>query len=42
VVGHRQVTEAYLAALAATNNALLATLDEAVAQAVPHHVVLIP
>lgn len=42
VVGHRQVTDAYLAALAASNHALLATLDQALAQAVPQHVVLIP
>lgn len=42
VVGHRQVTDAYLAALAAANNATLATFDQALAQAVPQHVVLIP
>jgi len=42
VLGHRQVTDAYLAALAASNNALLATFDEALAQSVPQHVVLIP
>lgn len=42
VVGHRQVTDAYLAALAASNNALLTTLDQALAQDVPQHVVLIP
>lgn len=42
VVGHRQVTDAYLAALAASNNALLATFDQALAQAVPHRVTLIP
>jgi len=42
VVGHRQVTDAYLAALAASNNALLATFDQALAQAVPRDVVLIP
>lgn len=42
VVGHRQVTDAYLAALAAANNAMLATFDQALAQVVPQHVVLIP
>lgn len=42
VVGHRQVTDAYLAALAASNDAVLVTLDEALARAVPQHVVLIP
>jgi len=41
VVGHRQVTDAYLAALAASNGALLATFDQALAQNSPH-VVLIP
>lgn len=42
VVGHRQVTDAYLSALAASNNGLLATFDQALAQAIPKHVVLIP
>ena len=42
VTGHRQVTDGYLAALAASNNALLATFDEALAREVPQHVVLIP
>lgn len=42
VVGHRQVTDAYLAALAASNSRQLATLDQALAQAIPEHVVLIP
>ena len=42
VIGHRQVTDAYLAALAASNNSLLATFDQAMAQAVPQHVMLIP
>jgi len=42
VIGHRQVTDAYLAALAASNNSLLATFDQAVAQALPQHVTLIP
>ena len=42
VVGHRQVTDAYLSALAASNSGLVATFDQALAQAVPQHVVLIP
>lgn len=42
VVGHRQVTDAYLAAAAATRHARLATFDRALAAAVPMHVVLIP
>ena len=42
VVGHRQVTDAYLAGLAAQNDGLLATFDEGLARAVPQHVVLIP
>ena len=42
VVGHRQVTDAYLASLAATNNASLATFDEALAAVRPDVVTLIP
>lgn len=42
VVGHRQVTDAYLSALAASNSGLLATFDKALATAFPQHVVLIP
>jgi predicted nucleic acid-binding protein len=42
VIGHRQVADAYLAALAASNNSLLATFNHALAQAVPQHVILIP
>jgi toxin-antitoxin system PIN domain toxin len=42
VIGHRQVTDAYLAALAASKHALLATFDQALAQEAPEHVVLIP
>jgi toxin-antitoxin system PIN domain toxin len=42
VVGHRQVTDAYLAALAAHHGGLLATLDGGLAKARPRHVVLIP
>ncbi len=42
VAGYRQVTDAYLSALAAKNNGLLATFDQALARAVPQRVVLIP
>lgn len=42
VVGHRQVTDAYLAALAAHHEARLATLDRALARGLPRHVLLIP
>jgi toxin-antitoxin system PIN domain toxin len=42
VRGHRQVTDAYLANLAAVNEGVLATLDEALAQELPDKVVLIP
>jgi hypothetical protein len=42
VAGHRQVTDAYLTALAARNDGLLATFDRGLAKAAPEHVVLIP
>ena len=42
VVGHRQVTDAYLAGLAAQNDGLVATFDEGLERAVPQHFVLIP
>ena len=43
VRGHRQVTDAYLAALAATRDgALLATLDEGLARDRPAHTLLVP
>jgi uncharacterized protein len=42
VRGHRQVTDAYLASLAAANECALATLDESLAEASPDKVVLIP
>src|SRR5699024_12666712 len=42
VVGHRQTTDAYLASLAARNNASLATFDEALAAVRPDVVTLIP
>jgi predicted nucleic acid-binding protein len=42
VTGHRQVTDAYLASLAASRGARLATFDEALATTLPGHVELIP
>jgi uncharacterized protein len=42
VTGHRQVTDAYLASLAASHGARLATFDEALATTLPEHVELIP
>ncbi len=43
VRGHRQVTDAYLAALAATRDeALLATLDQGLARDRPAHTLLVP
>lgn len=41
VRGHRQVTDAYLASLARANGGLVATLDEALATAVPDAVELV-
>lgn len=41
IVGHRQVTDAYLAALAAHHQGALATLDKALANLYPTSVVLI-
>jgi predicted nucleic acid-binding protein len=41
VMGHRQVTDAYLASLAAKNAGMLATFDQALAEAIPAHVTLI-
>ena len=35
VIGHRQVTDAYLAALAASRGARLATFDQALTEALP-------
>lgn len=40
--GHRQLTDAYLVALAASRKAMLATLDRPVAATWPEHVLLIP
>ncbi|MGH2860361.1 MAG: TA system VapC family ribonuclease toxin [Solirubrobacteraceae bacterium] len=42
VAGHRQVTDAYLASLAANRRARLATLDEALARTLAKTVDLIP
>ncbi len=42
VTGHRQVTDAYLASLAAKHAARLATLDEALARTLGQTVELIP
>lgn len=42
VVGHRQVTDAYLAALAGSRGGRLATLDRALATTLPGYVDLIP
>jgi predicted nucleic acid-binding protein len=42
VSGHRQVTDAYVAALAASRKGVLATFDRALAAAMTEHVVLIP
>jgi predicted nucleic acid-binding protein len=41
VTGHRQLTDAYLASLAASRNARLATFDRAFANTLPHAVLLI-
>lgn len=42
VVGHRQVTDAYLVSLARANASALATLDEGLAKSIPGHTVLLP
>lgn len=42
VLGHRQVTDAYLVSLAHARGAVLATLDEALATSVPDHTLLLP
>lgn len=42
VSGHRQVTDAYLASLAAHHDAKLATFDRGLAQAMPGRAALIP
>jgi uncharacterized protein len=42
VRGHRQVTDAYLAALAARHGAVLATFDEALVRTLPNRTQLIP
>lgn len=42
VVGHRQVTDTYLAALAVHHGGVLATFDRALAQSLPAQTFLIP
>lgn len=42
VVGHRQVTDAYLVGLARSRAAALATLDEALVSLFPDHTFLVP
>lgn len=42
VIGHRQVTDGYLVATAAARHAQLVTFDQALAEAMPQHVALIP
>lgn len=42
IVGHRQVTDAYLAGLAVHHGGRLATLDEGLHKALPHATLLIP
>jgi toxin-antitoxin system PIN domain toxin len=41
VIGHRQVTDAYLAALAASRGCRLATFDQALAEVLPNETELI-
>jgi len=42
VVGHRQVTDAYLVGLARVHATTLATMDEGLANSMPDHTVLLP
>jgi toxin-antitoxin system PIN domain toxin len=42
VRGHRQLTDAYLASLAAAHGGVLATLDVGLATALPAHTLLLP
>ncbi|KHK99807.1 ribonuclease [Microbacterium mangrovi] len=42
VVGHRQVTDAYLASLAVAHDSVLATMDDALHATLPHATLLIP
>ena len=42
VIGHRQVTDAYLVSLATRRGGRLATLDKAVATSMPESVLLLP
>ena len=40
IIGHKQVTDAYLVALAAAHGGLLATMDEALAAIHPHAILI--
>ena len=42
VIGHRQVTDAYLVALAKHNGSKVVSLDRGLAALHPHHVLLLP
>lgn len=42
VIGHRQVTDTYLTAMAAQHDGRLATLDRGLVEALPNHTFLIP
>jgi len=42
IVGHRQITDAYLVSMAALHDATLATMDEALAAIHPNQALLIP
>ena len=42
VLGHRQVTDAYLVSMARAHTGVLATLDEALAASHPDHTLLLP
>jgi uncharacterized protein len=42
IAGYRQVTDVYLASLAASRGSRLATFDQALANTLPEHILLIP
>ena len=42
IIGHRQVTDAYLAALAASRDGIVATLDKGLHQLRPDRTILVP
>jgi toxin-antitoxin system PIN domain toxin len=42
VIGHRQVTDAYLVGMARAHDAALATLDDGLASSLPNHTLLVP